>query len=123
YCEDPTTAPDAAGVTSVTSAVVVSHNFEGDHNYLQSLLASDAVYIGMLGPRARTEKMLADLAERGIDAEGDKRIFSPVGIDIGGDGPDAIALSIIAEVSAVMAARSGSHLRDKRGPPHAAAAH
>ena len=108
-----------SGITPRTAAVVVSHHFERDRNYLQSLLASDAAYIGMLGPRARTERMLGDLADRGINAEGDKRIFSPVGIDIGGDGPDAIALSIIAEVSAVMAARSGSHLRDKRGPLHA----
>jgi xanthine dehydrogenase accessory factor len=119
YCEDPSTVASDAGITSRTAAVVVSHHFERDRNYLQSLLASDAAYIGMLGPRARTEKMLGDLADRGINAEGDKRIFSPVGIDIGGDGPDAIALSIIAEVSAVMAARSGSHLRDKRGPLHA----
>ena len=120
YCEDPSTVARDAGITSRTAAVVVSHHFERDRNYLQALIASDAAYIGMLGPRARTERMLGDLTARGVSAEGDKRIFSPVGIDIGGDGPDAIALSIIAEVSAVMGGRSAMHLRDKRGPLHAA---
>lgn len=119
YCEDPSTVARDAGITSRTAAVVVSHHFERDRNYLHSLLASEAAYIGMLGPRARTERMLGDLADRGIKAESDKRIFSPVGIDIGGDGPDAIAISIIAEVSAVMGGRSAMHLRDKRGPLHA----
>jgi xanthine/CO dehydrogenase XdhC/CoxF family maturation factor len=121
YCEDALALPRDAFITSRTAAVVASHHFERDRNYLESLLNSDAAYIGMLGPRARTERMLSDLAARGVIAEGDERIFAPVGMDIGGDGPDAIALSIIAEVSAVMGARSGSHLRDKRGPLHAAA--
>jgi xanthine dehydrogenase accessory factor len=122
YCEDSSALSRVVWLTPKTAAVVVSHHFERDRNYLRSLLASDPAYIGMLGPRARTERMLGDLADRGINAETDKRIFSPVGIDIGGDGPDAIALSIIVEVSAVMGGRSAMHLRDKRGPLHASTA-
>jgi xanthine/CO dehydrogenase XdhC/CoxF family maturation factor len=106
-----------------TAAVVVSHHFERDRNYLSSLLRSEASYIGMLGPRARTERMFADL-ETDIDPLGpDERVFSPVGMDIGGDGPDAIALAVIAEVTAVTNGRMGGHLRDKRGPLHAAPRH
>ncbi len=122
YCDDPSQVARDAGITSRTAAVVVSHHFERDRSYLQSLLASEAAYIGMLGPRARTERMLADLvAAKGITTgDGDARLYAPVGMDIGGDGPDAIALSIVAEVGAVMAGRSGMHLRDKRGPLHAA---
>jgi xanthine dehydrogenase accessory factor len=123
HCETALSLAKVVPLTSRTAAVVASHHFERDRSYLESLLASDAGYIGMLGPRARTERMLADLAERGVKkGDGDERLFAPVGMDIGGDGPDAIALSIIAEVSAVMGGRSGTHLRDKRGPLHAAPA-
>ncbi|MDQ6718809.1 MAG: XdhC family protein [Gemmatimonadota bacterium] len=121
YCEDALALSRSVSLTPRTAAVVVSHHFERDRNYLQSLLASDAAYIGMLGPRARTERMLADLAAKGIkNGDGDERLFAPVGMDIGGDGPDAIALAIVAEVASVMGGRSGMHLRDKRGPLHAA---
>ena len=122
HCESPLRLADIVSLTSRSAAVVASHHFERDRGYLESLLRSDARYIGMLGPRARTERMLADLAGRGVTkGEGDERLFAPVGMDVGGDGPDAIALSIIAEASAVMGGRSGMHLRDKRGPLHAAA--
>lgn len=121
HCESSLRLADIVSLTSRTAAVVASHHFERDRGYLESLLGSDAGYIGMLGPRARTERMLADLAARGMTkGEGNKRLFAPVGLDVGGDGPDAIALSIIAEASAVMGGRSGMHLRDKRGPLHAA---
>jgi xanthine dehydrogenase accessory factor len=122
YCEDALCLRDKVSITPRTAAVVVSHHFERDRNYLESLLGSDSAYIGMLGPRARTERMLSDLSARGVkQGDGDERLYAPVGMDIGGDGPDAIALAIIAEVSAIMSKRSGIHLRDKRGPLHAAA--
>ena len=119
HCADASKLSDIVSPTRRTAVVVASHHFERDRNYLQSLLASNAGYIGMLGPRARTERMLSDLAGRGIGgAEGDERLYAPVGMDIGGDGPDAIALSIVAEVSAVLGERSGGHHRDRRGPLH-----
>lgn len=121
YCEDALSLREKISISPRTAAVVVSHHFERDRNYLESLLGSQAAYIGMLGPRARTEKMLAELAARGVKkGDGDERLYAPVGMDIGGDGPDAIALAIITEVSSIMAKRSGMHLRDKKGPLHAA---
>ncbi len=116
-CSDATKLAAVVNLTPRTAAVVASHHFERDRNYMQALLASDADYIGMLGPRARTEKMLADLAERGIRPD-TSRLFAPVGMDIGGDGPDAIALSIVTEAATVMNHRTCGHLRDKRGPLH-----
>jgi xanthine/CO dehydrogenase XdhC/CoxF family maturation factor len=119
-CLEPQRLTECVELTPRTAAVVVSHHYERDRSYMEALLASAAGYIGMLGPRARTEKMLADLAAKGNPREEDKRLFAPVGVDIGGDGPDAIALAIIAEVSMVMSGRSAGHLRDRRGPLHAA---
>jgi len=116
-CLDAAKLGESVHLTSRTAAVVASHHFERDRNYMQALLDSQVAYIGMLGPRARTEKMLADLAGKGIKPD-TSRLFAPVGLDIGGDGPDAIALSIVTEAATVMNHRTGEHLRDKRGPLH-----
>jgi len=105
-------------LTSVTAAVVMSHHFERDLDYVRALLDSDVGYVGVLGPRARTERMLSTIRAQGENYSGIERLYSPVGMDIGGDGPDAIALSIIAEVAAVMGGRQGGHLRDRRGALH-----
>jgi xanthine/CO dehydrogenase XdhC/CoxF family maturation factor len=102
------------------AAVVMSHQISRDRDYLYALLKSDVTYLGVLGPRARTERMLSELiAREGSLPEIDERLFSPVGMDIGGEGPDAIALAIIAQVSAVANGKPGGHLRDRRGPLHA----
>jgi xanthine/CO dehydrogenase XdhC/CoxF family maturation factor len=115
---------DPAGLTSVvtvgprTAAVVMSHHFARDAGYVQALLASPAGYVGVLGPRPRTERMLAELSARGTLTASTDRLFGPVGLDLGGDGPDAIALAIVAEVSAVTNDRTGGHLRDRVAPLH-----
>ena len=102
------------------AAVVMSHKISRDRDYLHALLKSDVTYLGVLGPRARTERMLSELMAQGVSLpEIDERLFSPVGLDIGGEGPDAIALAIIAQVSAVAHGKAGGHLRDRRGPLHA----
>jgi xanthine dehydrogenase accessory factor len=117
-CMEPNHIREAVNLTATTAAVVMSHHYARDLGYLRALLSSDAGYIGMLGPRARTERMLADMTSAGESVGGGDRIFSPVGLDIGGEGPDAIALAILGEVSAAMTGSSGGHLRDQRGPLH-----
>jgi len=66
--------------------------------------------------------MLADMTSAGETISRGERIHSPVGLDLGGDGPERIALSIIAEVAAVVSDRSAGHLRDSRSPLHSAPA-
>jgi xanthine/CO dehydrogenase XdhC/CoxF family maturation factor len=101
------------------AAVVMSHHLARDRDYLYGLLKSEVTYLGVLGPRARTERMLAELVAReGALPEIDERLFSPIGMDIGGEGPDGIALSIISQISAVTSGRGGGHLRDRRAPLH-----
>jgi xanthine/CO dehydrogenase XdhC/CoxF family maturation factor len=98
----------------------MSHHLTRDRDYVQALLAANVGYVGVLGPRARTERMLAEIAAASATPAtiGD-HFFSPVGMDIGGEGPDAIALAIISQVSAVTNGRAGGHLRDRRAPLHA----
>ena len=104
-----------------TAAVVMSHLYGRDLDYLDALLASDVGYVGLLGPRSRRERMFAELAERGRRYEAaqlEARLFGPIGLDIGADGPEAIALAIVAEVAAVTSGRDGGHLRDRQAPIH-----
>lgn len=103
-----------------TAAVVMHHNFPDDCAALATLLDSDVPYIGVLGPRARTEKMLAELTDSGFEmpADGRARLHAPVGLDVGAETPEEIAAAVVAQVIAVFAGHAGGHLRDRRGPIH-----
>ena len=118
-CSDPFRLVDVLPRGRRFAAVVMSHKISRDRDYLCALLQTDATYVGVLGPRARTERMLSELSAREGSLPGlDDRVFSPVGMDIGGEGPDAIALAIIAQISAIANGKAGGHLRDRRGPLH-----
>ena len=109
-------------ITPRTLTLLMSHNYSHDLALLGFLLASPARYIGVMGPRKRTERMLSELAAK-EDAsrleEADlARLHSPAGLDIGANAPAEIALSIIAEMRAVLDERRGGMLRERRGSIH-----
>jgi xanthine/CO dehydrogenase XdhC/CoxF family maturation factor len=99
-------------------AVVMSHDREVDRRALEMLIASRARYIGVLGPRRRTDRLLAELARTGVDmAAAAPRLHAPVGLAIGAETPDEIALSIVAQAQAVAAgarARQGAAVKSRR---------
>ncbi len=97
-----------------THLVVMTHSFAHDREWIRHLLRTDAPYIGLLGPRARKDEILDQ-----IDAMGTDRLFAPVGLDLGADGPEQVAVSILAELLAVRAASAPHHLREKDGVIHA----
>lgn len=111
---------DVVPPSARAAAIVMSHNYERDLDYLDALARSDVAYIGVLGPRSRTERLLRELESRGraVPEPMLARLFAPIGLDVGGDGADAIALSIVAEVSAVMHGRTGAHLREGAATIH-----
>ncbi|MBX3171521.1 MAG: XdhC family protein [Candidatus Eremiobacteraeota bacterium] len=90
------------------SVVIMSHNLERDRAYLDLALASPAGYIGMLGPRERTRRLLAGRA--------DGRVHGPVGLDIGSQTPEEIALAILAEIMAVHSGRNAGSLSQRDCP-------
>lgn len=97
--------------------VLMTHNYQHDKTLLSKLLKSDARYIGMLGPKARAKNMLDEFENEGLkftDTEREK-MFSPIGLDLGADTPEAIALSIVAEIQSVLNYRNGGNLRDRKG--------
>jgi len=98
-------------------AVVMAHDYARDRAALDALLATRALYIGMLGPRRRTDRMLRELG-RHLDP----RIHAPVGLALGAESPQEIALAIVAETQAVLAHSNGASLREHAGSIHAVSA-
>jgi xanthine/CO dehydrogenase XdhC/CoxF family maturation factor len=103
-----------------TAIVLMSHDYKTDKYNLPKAIASAAPYIGMLGPRLRSEKIWQELENQGshISAEDMNRIYAPVGLDIGAVTPEEIALSLIAEVKTVLSNREGSFLRLRQSAIH-----
>lgn len=91
-------------LNQIDGAVIMSHHLENDATYLRQLASRDIPYLGVLGPRAR-RKRLCEMA--GCD---EKQVHGPVGLDIGAELPESIALSIAAEIHAVLNNRDGKSL-------------
>lgn len=98
-----------------TAAVLMNHHYPADLAILELLLGRDLPYIGVLGPAARTARMLGDLKV----SSRPENLHAPVGLDIGADAPATIALSICSEIQASLAGRCGRMLRERRGPIYA----
>ena len=106
-----------AGMDSWTAAVLMTHSYSQDLELLQALAAKPLPYLGVLGPRKRTVQLLAD---GGLDGSGvESVIHSPMGLDLGADGPEQVALSVIAEIQAKFNGRRGGLLRERAGSIHA----
>jgi len=107
-------------ITPFTACVLMSHNYEYDRDVLRKLLGAHTPYIGILGPRKRFDKMQQEFSVAGITlSEFDlQRIHSPIGLDIGAEAPDEIALSIISEIQSKFSNRSGGFLKYHSGPIH-----
>lgn len=103
-----------------TAIVLMSHDYKTDKQNLPKALATNAPYIGMLGPRVRSEKIWAELADEGnAIADADfARIHAPVGLDIGAVSPEEIALSLAAEIRASFSDRDGTYLRLRQSTIH-----
>ncbi len=101
-----------------TYVVLMSHNYLRDLDYLNALVGTDVAYIGTLGPGARLERLLADLAERGTEIRPTDlaKLHGPAGLDIGAEGPAEIAWAIVAELLAVRRHKGGGFLRARKGP-------
>lgn len=98
------------------AAVVMTHNFLRDLELLEALAASDLPYIGLLGPKSRGDELLAAMTNVPPGFRG--RLHNPIGLDLGGETPEEIALSIVAELQRVFEGRTGRPLRELDTPIH-----
>ena len=107
----------AASLGTCDGAVVMTHNFLLDEPILARLLKTSIPYIGLLGPRTRGNDLLASI---GATPEERARVHTPIGLDLGAETPEEIALSIVSEMQAVFNGRSAQPLSQSPEPIHAA---
>tara|TARA_Y100000782_G_scaffold104947_1_gene124476 strand:- start:8465 stop:9619 length:1155 start_codon:yes stop_codon:yes gene_type:complete len=95
------------------AVVIMTHSLQQDACWLDLAVRSAASYIGQLGPRERTERLLAGV-QRPLPAQ----LHYPVGLDLGGDTPQSVALAVLAEITAVAHQRQGGKLQQRRTAIH-----
>jgi xanthine dehydrogenase accessory factor len=103
-------------VDNATYLVLLTHDPKIDEPTLAAALKTDARYIGAIGSRKTHLERFERMAKWGVSAEALRRVYAPIGLDLGGRSPEETALSIIAEVVAVKNRRSGASLREGGGP-------
>lgn len=111
----PEGALDNLEINDWTAFVLMTHNYNYEIALLKELLPLHPPYIGILGPKKKLERMLDELEVNGnvITEKNQKAIHGPVGLDIGSETSEEIALSIIAEIKAVFSERNGRSLKYK----------
>jgi xanthine/CO dehydrogenase XdhC/CoxF family maturation factor len=111
---DPGDAAGVIGPDERTAVVLMSHNYLRDIAYLRSFVGAPFAYLGVMGPRGRTEQMLGEIGR----PDAIERLHAPAGLDIGAEGPEEVARAIVSEILAVIRGRRGGPLRDRLGPIH-----
>lgn len=103
-----------------TLFLLMTHNYNYDLALLKNLITRGFSYIGILGPGKKLDRMLGELQEEGMRLSQEQlmAIHSPVGLDIGAETAEEIAVSIVAEIKKVLSGRSGGALKDKQDPIH-----
>jgi xanthine dehydrogenase accessory factor len=99
-CEHPARTAEVIPLGDNSHVVIVTHGHLNDKDALRSVIGSPARYIGMIGSRQKVRAVLAELAEEGIDAALLSRVHTPIGLNLGGQAPAEIAVSILAEIIA-----------------------
>ncbi len=108
--------PDALlpfAVLPGTLVVFKTHSLEADQGWLDQFARAPVAYLGLMGPQARRQKLLANLA-----APLPACVYGPVGLDVGAEGSAQIAVAIVAELLAVVSGRPAGHLRERALPIH-----
>jgi xanthine/CO dehydrogenase XdhC/CoxF family maturation factor len=98
---EPDALADHLELDDFDAIIIMSHHLATDRKYLSQLARVNGQYVGILGPAARRERLLAELGESGLSLRA--RLRGPVGLDIGADSPESIALSILSEMQATLA--------------------
>ncbi len=105
-CGDPTESLRGFPIDASTYVVLVSRGHRQDEQALREVATRGAAYVGMIGSRRRVTTVLQHLADEGLPAEALRRVRTPIGLDIGAETPEEIAVSIIAEI--IQARRGGT---------------
>ncbi|MGS2741915.1 XdhC family protein [Sinomicrobium sp. M5D2P17] len=116
---EPEKVLDALKTDDRTAVLLMTHNYNYDKILMRRLLQENISYIGMLGPQKKRERILEELRKEGMEIDAvPANVFSPVGLDIGAETSEEIALSAISEIKAVFSGKPGTYLRDNKGSIH-----
>ncbi len=117
----PETVIDQLTFDNRTAIVLMTHNYNYDLAMLGCLVNAGIPYIGLLGPAAKRDRLLNDLAEKGVHFDDAQlsNIYGPTGLDIGAETAAEIALSVCSEIMAVIEGKQPQHLKLKNTPIHA----
>jgi xanthine dehydrogenase accessory factor len=112
---DPDKVMNHISFTGEEAVVIMTHNFDHDCELLKTLFASPVRYIGLLASRGKAGELLKKLSDEGYSPTEEQlsRLYTPVGLDIGAETPEQIALAVAAEVQAVVAGHTGGFLRSQ----------
>lgn len=99
-----------------TVAVIMNHHYPSDGAWLSALAPLPLTYLGLLGARHRTARLLRDAELPPPGPGGLPHLFAPAGLDIGAEGAEGIALAMLAEMHSVIAGRHGGRLRESSSP-------
>lgn len=99
-------------------SVVMTHDLNIDSKVIEELVKLNPPYLGIMGPRSRSEKIFAGFDSSSKSRISSPNVFSPIGLDLGSETPREIALSILSEIQMVARHRSPNHLRDIDGAIH-----
>ena len=114
--------PSRFSYPTPSAAVVMTHHYARDLELVGQLARHRLAYLGVVGSRDRARRLVEESIARGADGEMLHSLLrAPAGLDLGVDAPSEIALSIVAEIQAVLRGASGAALRDRRGRIHGAA--
>jgi xanthine dehydrogenase accessory factor len=117
FFSPPQNLAGAVSLDRFDALVMMTHNFEYDARYLKIIEESRIPFIGLLGPEARKRRLLDSVGAKASSLEA--RVFGPVGLDIGAETPEEIALSIMAGIVASQNRRRGGQLTQQSFNPHA----
>jgi xanthine/CO dehydrogenase XdhC/CoxF family maturation factor len=109
----PSASADILGIRPEDAVVLMTHSYEQDRELLAAVLPLGPRYLGLLGARHRSSLLVSEVAVKlgRTIAASCEQIYAPVGLDLGGDGPEAIALAVIAEVQACCMGKLGASRR------------
>ncbi|HBB66308.1 MAG: hypothetical protein A2X28_10615 [Elusimicrobia bacterium GWA2_56_46] len=109
--ENPHEAVARAGVDEDTYVVIVTRGHALDRECLEEAMKTKAPYIGMIGSAEKVREVFRRVGGKKLYPLKDKRVYSPIGLDLGGKTPGEIAVSILAEIIQLHYKRGGGHMR------------
>ncbi|RDC66300.1 XdhC family protein [Adhaeribacter pallidiroseus] len=106
---------DLIPVDGQTVFLLMTHNYNFDIAMLRQLIPLAVPYVGVLGPKKKLTQMLTELQDEGLRFTPDQmqKVYGPLGLDIGAETPEEIALSVLSEIKAVLTGKPGTALRNK----------